>query len=89
MATWTSTNEQSLWISALQNRLTINAMMTDRKANRNSMFVLIDRIAECYFNMQDGAQSASFRPVYNPQDHSQWPELLGWLVTIGEMKEVQ
>ncbi len=75
----------SFWISALVNRQAINAMMTDHKGNRNSMFVLIDRMAKHY-----GLPTAavSFQPVYNPQDSSQWPELLGWLITMADMETV-
>ena len=75
----------SFWVSALSNRSVVEEMMTDRRANRYSCFVLIDRMSERY-GLKN--QASSFLPIYNPQDDSQWPELLGWLITIAEMETV-
>jgi hypothetical protein len=89
MAVYASRNEQAIWISALTNRIAVNALQVDRASNRVSMHILCDRIADVYFNVPAGKRSTSFMPVYNPQDNSQWPELLGWLITIGEMTKVE
>lgn len=78
-------NEQSFWISALSNRMAIDVLMV--KDGSRSMHILCDRIAARYLNVAEGRRSTAFLPVYNPQDNSQWPELLGWLITIGEMVE--
>jgi hypothetical protein len=87
MAAYKSCNEQCIWISALTNRITIQAMMV--KDGRQSMHILAERINEVYFRVPSGKLSTGFMPVYNPQDGSQWPELLGWLVTVGEMREAE
>ena len=87
MATWKSDNEQSFWVSALLNRTVVNTMMVEN--GQQSLHILAERIAKRYFNIPDGRLSTSFQPIYNPQDHSTWPELLGWLVTVGEMVEVK
>jgi hypothetical protein len=77
-----SANERSIWISALTNRLAVEAMMTDKQQNRRSMFVMMERVA-AHYGLP--ISSMGFLPVYNPADSSQWPELLGWLLTFGEM----
>lgn len=87
MAIMQSTNEQHIWISALLNHTAVNAMMIDRERNSQSMFNLIDRIADS-MGLPKGNRSTGFYPVYNPQDTSSWPELLGWVITIGQMTEV-
>lgn len=89
MSTWVSANEQHIWISALTNRMAVNALMTDRATNSQSMHILCERIADYYSMTPRGRRSTGFMPVYNPQDESCWPELLGWLITIGEMVQVE
>ena len=78
--------EQSFWVSALYNRTLLAAMQVSHPHNQRSMHVLCDRLAE-YLGVK--ATCTSFTPVYNPQDKSQWPELLGWLVTIAEQETVE
>ena len=87
MTYWKSANEQSFWISALCNRSAVSAMMVEN--GRESLHILCDRLADRYLTVPRGRRSTSFMPIYNPQDHSQWPELLGWLVSIGEMVKVE
>lgn len=86
---WASKNEQAYWVSALTNSTLINILTIDKARNSQSMNNLVERLAEARFNIPEGRLSTSFMPVYNPQDKSQWPELLGWLVTVGEMTEVE
>jgi hypothetical protein len=81
-----SSNEQSFWISALSNRTAIAVLSVEH--GQQSMHILAERIADRYLNVPRGKRSTSCMPVYNPQDESMWPELLGWLVKVGEMVEV-
>jgi hypothetical protein len=86
MSVYKSSNERSFWISALTNRLATEVLMV--KDGQRSMHILCDRMADRYLNVPKERRSTEFMPIYNPQDNSQWPELLGWLITIGEMTEV-
>lgn len=85
--TWHVGKQQSIWISALTNRLAVQVLMVEH--GQQSMHILANRIADRYFNIPTGKRSTSFMPVYNPTDHSMWPELLGWLVSVGEMVPVE
>lgn len=76
--------QRSFWISALFNRSLVAAMQTAK--SRQSMHVLCDRLG-AYLGLK--VEATSFLPIYNPQDQSRWPELLGWLVTIAEMEVVE
>lgn len=81
-------SEKSFWVSALFNRSVVYAAMVDGSRNSQSMHTLAERLAVSVGYRTDRL-STGFMPVYNPQDTSTaWPELLGWLVTIGEMETV-
>lgn len=89
MPVYASKNEQAFWVSALSNRTLVNILMIDRERNSQTPFNLINRLAtERFSHIPKGKLSCSYMPVYNPQDKSEWPELLGWLVTVGIMTEV-
>lgn len=88
MATWRSENEQSYWVSALTNKLLVSGVLCVENG-RQSMHILAERLAKRYFHVPEGRLSTSFQPIFNPQDNSPWPELLGWVVTVGTMTKVE
>lgn len=78
--------KQSFWVSALLNRGIVNTLMIDRKRNSQSMSNLMQRLAQ---NYGLPTKTMSFLPIYNPTDSTQWPELLGWLLTFADHELVE